>query len=252
MKRREFFKLMASTSASYMVLKLTACGPAAAGEGALRVDVKDGDTVVIYDMEMEGWSTLGTGMLGPNGTLKAGVVEANKTITLDYVQDPHGHKFTLTPEHFTKLRKGQPISVFTTKADDHYHEVRIDPRKNRIPGSAGITMPVDPAAGGAGDSSSKASGYATLDEKDKLYVAGTEDLDEASVEYCQDTPENCDDDTGSWNPMKRYAARRDKQIFVSDDILTLDDAKSELPLSVRAKTKKDGVALRLLLKLVGK
>jgi hypothetical protein len=245
-KRREFFKMIAGASAAYYTLSLTACGPAAPG-AALRVDVKDGDTVTIYDMEMEGWSTLGSGYLGPTGELKAQAVKDNKTITLPYVQDDHGHEFTLTAEHFAALRKGKKISIETTEAQGHTHEVRIDP-KTRVEGSAGITMPVDPSASAQ---SADDKVYAALTDNDKtLYVAGSSDFDESSVEYCADTVAKCDADASLWNGMMRHAPRQDKQIFMSMKDLVLDDGKSELPLNIRGKAKKDGRALRFALKLM--
>jgi hypothetical protein len=58
------------------------------------------------------------------------------------VQDPHGHKFTLTPNHFAKLRKGQTVDVLTTIALGHRHIVRINPAR-KVATSQPITMPVE-------------------------------------------------------------------------------------------------------------
>ncbi len=252
MKRREFFKMIASTSAAYCVLRITACGPAGAGEGALRVDVRDGDTVTMYDMVIEGWSTLGSGFLGESGELKAQVVKDNRTVTLPYVQDDHGHEFTLTPEHFGKLRRGEKVSLMTTEAQGHYHEVRIDP-KNKVQGSQALTMPVNPDAQPAqpADQTGGEKVYAAMpDENKSLYLTSSADLDEASVQYCADTVAKCDADQTLWQAMKRHAPRADKQIFVSERDVPLDAAKAELPLSIRGTAKKDAKLLRFVLKLV--
>lgn len=248
MQRRQFFKLAASASATYMVLQLTGCG--SADEGVARVSIADGDSVVMYDINMEGWSTLGSGFLGGTGVLAATKIQDAKEITLDYEQDPHGHKFTLTREHFLKLRRGEKISVFTSEAQGHYHEVRIDP-KNQVQGSQGVTMPVNPDAAGE-DATGGEKMYAALEAKDpsKLYVAGSAEMDESSMEYCADTKERCAGDAGLWKAMRRHAARADKQIFASDDVLSFAVGSKEQPVSVRGKRKVDSKVLTFLMKLV--
>lgn len=252
LKRREFFKMVAGASAAYYVLQLTACGPAAPNSGSIRVDVKDGNTVTMYDMVVEGWSTLGSGHLGDCDDLSAQLVQDNKTVTLAYTQDDHGHQFTLTPDHFAKLRRGEKISLMTTEALGHHHEVRIDPKKT-VRGSRGITMPIDPlgSIGPGSDPTRGEKAYAALTDSNKnLYVSSTVELDEASVQYCVDTPANCDTNPTLWQTMKRHAPRTDKQIFVSERDLSLDSAATDLPLSIRGKSKTNAQLLQFMLKLV--
>ena len=257
-KRREFFKLMASASSAYCVLRLTGCGPASPASGAaLCASVYDGDgTVTMYDLVMEGWSTLGSGFLGDNGTLPATTIKANVEVTLDYVQDDHGHKFTLTPDHFLQLRKGEKIQVDTTVALDHYHHVVIDPA-HRAPGGVGLVMPIDPTAPvvppGQSNPKTEEKMYAGLsdDQAPNLYLSGSAEMDDTSVQYCLDVPAKCDADETHWQTLHR-ATRTDKQVFISDRALIVDAANGELPFSVRGKRKSDGALLKFLLKLVAK
>ncbi len=248
MQRRKFFQLVASASASYMVLQITGCG--SADDGVARVTIADGDSVVMYDIDMEGWSTLGSGFLGGTGVLAATKIQDAKEITLDYEQDPHGHKFTLTREHFLMLRRGEKISVLTSEAQGHHHEVRIDP-KNKVQGSQGVTMPVNPDAAGV-DATGGEKMYAALESKDpsKLYVAGSAEMDEASMQYCAETKAKCEADASLWRSMRRHAARQDKQIFASDDVLSFGASSKEQPVSVRGKRKSDSKVLTFLMKLV--
>jgi hypothetical protein len=104
--------------------------------------VPGGATVTMQDIRMEGWSTLGSGFLGENGALSTNLIKANKTVTLNYTQDSHGHKFTLTPEHFLQLRQGKVVEVITTEAQGHKHMVRMNPARV-VPSSAKVTMPIN-------------------------------------------------------------------------------------------------------------
>lgn len=139
--RRHFIQRF---SLSGVALTFVGCASRKDGDGsALAADEAEPgvQTVTMKDILMEGWSTLGSGFLGNNGPLKAQLVEKNKTVVLTYVQDSHGHKFTLTPAQFFKLRQGKIVDVLTTEAEGHKHIVRINPARV-IESSSGITMPV--------------------------------------------------------------------------------------------------------------
>ncbi len=260
MNRRTLFQLMASSGYVYLGFQLAACG-SSPSTSAVRDDATPaaGATVKLFDIRMEGWSTLGSGFLGENGVLKASVIRDNKTVTLTYVQDDHGHTFVLTPELFGKLRRGEKISVITTLEEGHRHEVRIDP-KRIVAGSEGLTMPVDPdqtvpptpVTTPTAAAAAQPEMHAGLSEAESpnLYVSASSELDATSVQYCVETPSNCDADATLWQAMKVDATRQDRQVFVSGDALTLGHA-AEQPLNVRGKAK-DGSAVKFLMKLVAK
>lgn len=142
--RRMFLQVLGYSGAFVTV---AACRVSEDGSGALADPVTPADDdpeiimVSLQDILTEGWSTLGSGFLGFNGPLKAQLIKDNKAVTLPYVQDPHGHKFTLTPDHFAQLRLGKTVDVTTTVALGHRHIVRINPARV-IASSAALKMPV--------------------------------------------------------------------------------------------------------------
>lgn len=100
-----------------------------------------GATVTMQDIRMEGISYYDKSPLGENGSLSASMVKANKAVTLNYIQDSHGHKFNLTPDHFLQLRQGKTIEVISTIVLDHQHIIRINPARVDA-SSAKVTMPI--------------------------------------------------------------------------------------------------------------
>lgn len=249
LNRRSFTRALSLSGFAYLGFRLTGCGPSAS-ETRIADDgtVYAGETVTMYDLRMEAWSTLGSGQLGFTGTLKASQIKENKQLDLAYTQDPHGHAFVLTKDDLAKLRRGQAIRVITTEALGHKHEVRIDPVKNRVPGSEGITMPVDPDAVLPSEKL-----YAKLDESStpSLYVAGSAEMDPESVEYCVATRERCAADQTLWRRMRTYVATgRTDQVFVSDGTLPLDSAFLEQGLSLKAKTRSGGTIVQAVLRLL--
>lgn len=237
MDRRSFARSLSLSGLAYLGFRLTGCGPV--GSDTRVADdgtVNAGETVTMYDLNMEAWSIYGSGQLGFTGVLKAAQIKENKVLKIKYSQDPDGHDFELTPEHFLKLRRGEAIKLLTTEAQGHKHEVRIDPIKNRVTGSDGITMPVDPNA--IPPATEKL--YATLDSSEtspSLYVAGSEEMKAESIEYCAAPKDKCDTDQTLWRKMKVHVEKPDRQIFVSEATLTMDPALGEAPLSMRARTK---------------
>ena len=153
MDRRHFFKLSYSASATYLVLRLTGCKQAADGS-LVRGANYDANSVQVYDLTMKGLGYPDGEYLGDNGTLKASMIAAHQEVTLPYVQDDHGHVFTLKPEDFSALLLGKSVQVVTTVALDHQHYVTIDPADRDLSSSPvtlaidGSGNPVTPGAGG--------------------------------------------------------------------------------------------------------
>ena len=150
--RRMFLQILSATGA---FVSVAACRVSEGESGTLADPVTpttpgtdDPEIIMVslQDILTEGWSTLGSGFLGFNGPLKAQLIKDNKTVTLPYVQDPHGHTFTLTPAHFAELRKGKIVDVTTTLALGHRHIVRINPARI-VAGSPILKMPVEIANG---------------------------------------------------------------------------------------------------------
>ncbi len=139
MDRRDFLRLFGTASAAGAALRLTGCGAGPVGLAQLRGTTRK---VQVYDLVMEGWSTLGSGYLGENGILTAAKIVAFKDLPLDYVQDPHGHRFVLTQAELAKIMLGQVSSVLTTYALDHRHEVRCKP-SHRAPHAKMVEVEID-------------------------------------------------------------------------------------------------------------
>jgi hypothetical protein len=142
-RRRFVVKLCVSLGLTSLAVRLIGCGqaPTKAAASSLRDD-ESTRTVLVYDLVMEGWSTLGSGYLGDNGILRAAQIRAFTALDLEYVQDPHGHVFALGEENFAALLRGEETRVLTTYALDHRHEVRIKPSR-RVTGSTPLEVVVD-------------------------------------------------------------------------------------------------------------
>lgn len=140
MDRRSLLKALGAAGAVGIATRLTGCGGIEETRGST---LKDGTRrVLVYDLVMEGWSTLGSGFLGDNGILRATMIRDFQNVTLNYVQDPHGHKFDLTQADFAKILLGQQVNVLTTYKLDHRHEVRIK-QTRRAPGTQPIEVEID-------------------------------------------------------------------------------------------------------------
>jgi hypothetical protein len=57
--------------------------------------------------------------------LKATDIVAHNYLDLRYIQDNHGHRFSLQPDDLGQIMLGKDVSVFTTYALNHRHQVRI-------------------------------------------------------------------------------------------------------------------------------
>ncbi len=142
MDRRTLVRVMGAVGLSTIAARLVGCGPVESSQASKLGEGPATTRVQVYDLVMEGWSVLGSGYLGETGVLHATQIRDFATITLDYIQDPHGHKFTLTDAQFAQLLLGQQVSVLTTMALDHHHEVRIKPA-HHADGSVPIEVEID-------------------------------------------------------------------------------------------------------------
>jgi hypothetical protein len=247
MDRRKFIATAANAGWGLVGLGLAGCGQQSPQDsGALVTAQRDASgTVKMYDIVLKGYSNFSGTLLGDAGVLHATQVRDNRDVTLPYEQDDDGHTFQLTTEHFAALKRGESVSVDTTVNNDHNHKVVVDPR-NRLPGSQAIDIPV-------GDGGETVTVYALVtddEEHPDLYVSGSAELDEASVQYCLDTTARCDADESLWHAMRRHAPRTDVQIFRSEQQLSLDKSATDQLLNLRGKAKSDSRALRFLLRLV--
>ena len=252
MNRRQFSSMITISGLGLVALKLTGCGPTSNSQ------VKNNEqtgaeanplySITVYDLLMEGHSNLGSGYLGPNGTLKATTIAAGVAVTLNYIQDPHGHKFDLTPADFERLKKGEKIEINTSMAQGHNHRVIIDPKK-KAPNGNSVVIP-DPSKPQA----EAEKIWATIEEKDEpnLYVQGSKPLDPNSVEYCLDTKDNCNSDQTLWKKSKIHLDTTDRQVLMSEQSLILDMSKQEIPLMIRGKLKENSRVIEAILKLARK
>jgi len=135
MKRRDFLNYLGlGVLANYLLPKM-AVAEATAAATAIR-------TVEVYDITLEGWSTLGSGYLGDDRVLKASEIVAYKPLEFPYTQDDHGHRFSLTLEDLSQILLDKDVSTLTTYALDHRHEVRVK-RSRRDMESTPVSVDID-------------------------------------------------------------------------------------------------------------
>jgi hypothetical protein len=87
------------------------------------------------------------GTLGPlTGTVTVAQVVAGTTVTMDFWHGHGGqlHRFTLEPEHFAALTRGQRITLETTTVDNHSHQLFVDPLDEtyRVEGAPDVDVPL--------------------------------------------------------------------------------------------------------------
>jgi hypothetical protein len=103
------------------------------------------DTVTMYDTNAQALYL--DGSLGPlTGVIEVEYIVAGAAITLDFWHGHSGqqHRFTLLPEHYDALKRGERVYVGTTEVDDHSHMLFIDPvdPDYRVAGAQGVEVPV--------------------------------------------------------------------------------------------------------------
>lgn len=248
LNRRQFSSIITLSSLGLLTIKLTGCGqsPNSQVRSDEPADFTSLYAFTVYDIQMLGYSNLSGGLLGKNGVLKATVIRDGKDITLPYIQDGDGHKFTLSAADLDQLKKGIKVSVNTTEANGHTHKVVLDP-KNRAPNaqSVEITDATDPSAEKL---------FVSIEEsaQPRLFVQGSKPLEPASVEYCQNSKEACASDPNLWQKSKMFVDTAERQVLVSDGSLVLDLNQIELPLNVRGKLKENSRLVEAILKFVKK
>jgi hypothetical protein len=87
--------------------------------------------------------------LGPlTGVIEVAFVLAGTAITLDFWHGHGGqqHRYTLLPEHFDALKRGERVTLGTSTVDNHAHTLFIDPRDEsyRVRGAPDIDVPLEP------------------------------------------------------------------------------------------------------------
>jgi hypothetical protein len=239
MDRRQFAQLVSATGVMLVSIQVMSCGEQSQSNAAndLGGDFSTPEKVTVYDIKMEGWSNLGSGMLGMlRAPLKAQVIADHVEVTLPYDQDPHGHKFTLTKEHLLQLRHGKRVEVNTTMALGHNHKVVIDPVARRVP-NTGIEVSYNPP--GEGTSEAPTEVFAAIDNANEpsLYVASPEELQENSVSYCFATKSECDTNPDLWKNLSPMTGPSGNKMYNSAEGLPLSDTKSQWDVSVKAQTK---------------
>ncbi len=247
--RRDFFDSVGRIRVMLVAVKVLGCdGSRSKGlTSNVREDVvPPAQTVTIYDVQMEGWSNLGSGMLGmlPDPLL-ATLIAANVTITLNYTQDPHGHQFTLSQAQLLRLRHGERVEVDTTFALDHNHKVVIDPIKNRVQGTQ-LVVPYNPDATTSGEPVI----FASVTQDDAPVILATakdKGVKVDQMEICVGSTSQCTDEATIWNPMNKVSLSNGTSAYSFNDTQLILTGESPIDLSVRARVQ--GMASRLLQRL---
>lgn len=103
--------------------------------GLLRVTLYDTYAMALYF----------DGSLGPKtGVMKVDYVKKNEPVTLRFWHGHGGesHFFTLTPDHFSEVKKLKKVTIETTEVASHTHKLFIDPNhpKYRVPGALPVEV----------------------------------------------------------------------------------------------------------------
>lgn len=110
-------------------------------QGSLDACVKE--LVTLHDTYAQALYFDGT--LGPlTGIVTVAHVVAGTTVTMDFWHGHNGqlHKFTLEPDHFAALKRGERVTVETTTVDGHAHMLFVDPRDEdyRVPDAPDVEI----------------------------------------------------------------------------------------------------------------
>lgn len=103
------------------------------------------DFVVMYDTNAQALYL--DGSLGPlTGVIYVDYVLRGEVVELDFWHG-HGnqvHRFTLLPEHFEGLKRGERVTIETTEVESHRHTLFIDPTDPfyRVDGAAPVQVPL--------------------------------------------------------------------------------------------------------------
>ena len=159
MRRRDLLWMMGG-----VLVGITACDavskpPPSSDEGdteppdaaSLPVDANGGvdacaqEVVTMHDTYAQALYLDGT--YGPlTGVISVAYVMAGAAITLEFWHGHGGvqHRFTIAPEHFASLKRGERVTITTTTVDSHEHTLFIDPLDEdyRVPGAPDVDVPI--------------------------------------------------------------------------------------------------------------
>jgi len=210
-RRQMLLKILSFASTGALGIPVLGCRPISEHKDLILDNHGLENTVTLRSLQMYGYSFYSPGSrLGRNGVLPASVIKENKKITLDYVQDNHGHKFDLGPEQFAKLRRGQPVrTVVTTEALNHRHYVWINPR-DQLTNSPAITMSVEPGE----DKDHGILVFVTDEDPQQLFLAIPKSMAEnQKIAYCRAALEECRNQN-LWQTLENAKVWQDKkQLF---------------------------------------
>jgi len=158
MRRRDFIWIFGGTAVSCMI----GCEAGAGGDGNMPVPdaaasgsgepITDGgfDACVQKLVKMHDTYAQALYLDGSTGPL-TGIVTvthmiAGSVVTMDFWHGHGGqlHKFTLEPEHFDALKRGERVTVGTTTVEGHAHTLFVDPREERyrVEGAPDVDVPL--------------------------------------------------------------------------------------------------------------
>ena len=140
MRRRQFIKL----GGAVWTLGFLGCGR----ESALfNLGYDERPTVTLYDTYA--MALYMDGGLGPKtGLIKVEYVVKGENVEMEFWHGHGGvsHRYTITQDHFRRLKKLEKVYIETTEVDDHTHKLFIDMKdpKWRVPGAKPVEVPVEP------------------------------------------------------------------------------------------------------------
>jgi len=105
----------------------------------------DADHVVMYDVHAQ--ALYFDGSHGPTtGIIRVDWVIEGDAVELEFWHGHGGvsHRFTVSPEHFEALKRGERVTLETTEVDSHSHELFIDPvdPAYRVDGASPVRVPL--------------------------------------------------------------------------------------------------------------
>lgn len=121
--------------------------PGESGRDAAPADPCEGvPTALVYDTYAQALYLDGT--LGPlTGIIYASYIAEGEAVTLDFWHGHGGqqHRFTVTPEHYQALARGERVYITTTEVESHMHELFVDPADPdyRVEGAEPVEVPLE-------------------------------------------------------------------------------------------------------------
>jgi hypothetical protein len=158
MRRRDFIWLFGGGVVTCMVGCESSSDPnlpvpdAAAGSGGGAVPIVDGGLDACVQKLVKMHDTYAQALyldnsLGPlTGVVSVASVIAGSSVTMDFWHGHGGqlHRFTLEPNHFDALKRGERVTVGTTTVEGHAHTLFVDPKDEhyRVEGAPDVDVPL--------------------------------------------------------------------------------------------------------------